>query len=267
LDDVQIWPVEWQDVWEDELVERCVVCEEAAVEYEGDRCAPCGRGEDPDDVWENPPPWSPEERSEPRSSGGGEFPGTGQGGRDEPLRRAERRAKAEDTDEAWAAYDRVRERAGLEATGQERIALSLARVQALDPETEEPEVVHGAWLAHEALRVSLGEEPVELEDTPWEQVGGDMDPATYDGWIGRVVGDWVEIRRIQAVRDSVGDSEAADVGHPWWAQQWDFGADDLALAAEGHDVSDLIEQSDLGHGFNEGTYAAMPPLYRAAFLA
>jgi len=61
----------------------------------------------------------------------------------------------------------------------------------------------------------------------WEQIGGDMNPGTYGGTIARSDGDGLELLKIQPVREYVGESEAAEVGHPFWTKEAYFDLADL----------------------------------------
>ena len=66
----------------------------------------------------------------------------------------------------------------------------------------------------------------------WVQIGGDMDPGTYGGTIATANGQTIEIRKIQPVREYVGDSEALEVGFPFWTKDGYFDLADLRLDRE-----------------------------------
>jgi len=61
----------------------------------------------------------------------------------------------------------------------------------------------------------------------WKQIGGDMHPGAHGGLIAEADGDHIELISIQPVRDFVGDSEAKDVGHPFWSKEAWFDLEDL----------------------------------------
>jgi len=64
----------------------------------------------------------------------------------------------------------------------------------------------------------------------WRQVDGDMDPGKYGGTIARFdpSGDYIELRKLQPVREYVGDSEALEVGFPFWSREGFFWIGDLS---------------------------------------
>jgi hypothetical protein len=62
----------------------------------------------------------------------------------------------------------------------------------------------------------------------WTQVGGDMNPGTYGAVIAKANGQTIEIRRIDPVREHIGDRDAAEVGFPFWTKDGYFDLDDLA---------------------------------------
>ena len=96
----------------------------------------------------------------------------------------------------------------------------------------------------------------------WEQIGGDMDPATYGGTISTADGRSIELIEIQPVREYVGDKEAADVGFPFWTKVADFDANDLSL--ENDDVQSALESI----GMSEETLEAdFTPTQRAVVIA
>jgi len=69
---------------------------------------------------------------------------------------------------------------------------------------------------------------IQIPNMPmWEQIGGDMNPATYGGTIARSDGDALELLKIQPVREYIGEREAAEVGFPFWTREAYFDLDDL----------------------------------------
>lgn len=54
-------------------------------------------------------------------------------------------------------------------------------------------------------------------DKCWRQVGGDMHPGYHGATLARLDGEAIEFLEIQPVRDYVGDTEAIDVGCPFWS--------------------------------------------------
>jgi hypothetical protein len=73
----------------------------------------------------------------------------------------------------------------------------------------------------------------------WEQIGGDMNPGTYGGLIASSDGRAIELRQIQPVREYVGDSEAEDVGFPFWSKDGYYTLDDLSL--DNDDVQSALD--------------------------
>lgn len=65
----------------------------------------------------------------------------------------------------------------------------------------------------------------------WRQIGGDLNPGAHGGTIAKCDGSSIEIREIQPIRDSVGDSEAVAVGHPFWTKEGYFDLSDLNVGA------------------------------------
>lgn len=61
----------------------------------------------------------------------------------------------------------------------------------------------------------------------WEQIGGDMSPGAYGGTLATADGSSIELLKIQPVREYVGDSEAKEVGFPFWTREASFTLDDL----------------------------------------
>lgn len=77
------------------------------------------------------------------------------------------------------------------------------------------------------MRATSGLE-IQIPDMPmWTQIGGDNDPAAYGGTFAKNDGDALEILKIQPVREYVGDSEAADVGFPFWTREAYYDLADL----------------------------------------
>ncbi len=66
----------------------------------------------------------------------------------------------------------------------------------------------------------------------WRQVGGDANPGAYGGIIARTDDNGLELLEIQPVRECVGDSEAKDVGFPFWSREAWYDASDLAAGLE-----------------------------------
>lgn len=75
-----------------------------------------------------------------------------------------------------------------------------------------------------------------------------MNPGTYGATIARADGRYIEIRQIQPVREYVGDSEALEVGFPFWTREAEFNLDDLDLERE--DVQGALDYCDL-HNYLE----------------
>lgn len=64
----------------------------------------------------------------------------------------------------------------------------------------------------------------------WQQIGGDMDPGTYGGTIAYADGRTIELKKIQPVREYVGDGDAKEVGFPFWTKEASFDASDLDVS-------------------------------------
>ena len=92
---------------------------------------------------------------------------------------------------------------------------------------------------------------IQIPTFDWKQVGGDMDPGAHGGIIGRADGDQIELIEIQPVREHVGDSEAADVGHPFWSKEGTYDLSDLSL--KDPDVAGAIEYTGLGESLLDMT--------------
>jgi hypothetical protein len=68
---------------------------------------------------------------------------------------------------------------------------------------------------------------IALPTMGWEQIDGDMDPGKYGGTIATADGRSIELIKIQPVREYVGDTEAKDVGFPFWTKEIYFSVHDL----------------------------------------
>jgi len=66
----------------------------------------------------------------------------------------------------------------------------------------------------------------------WKQIGGDANPGAHGGLLARCDGNGLELLEIQPVREYVGDSEAKDVGFPFWTREAWYDASDLAAGLE-----------------------------------
>lgn len=70
---------------------------------------------------------------------------------------------------------------------------------------------------------------IKIAKHGWVQVGGDQNPGTYGGTIATANGQTIEIRKIQPVREYVGEREAVEIGHPFWTRDGYFDLNDLDL--------------------------------------
>jgi hypothetical protein len=61
----------------------------------------------------------------------------------------------------------------------------------------------------------------------WHQIGGDMTPEKHGGLIAKRDGTSIELIEIQPVREYVGESEAKDVGFPFWSKTAYYDAREL----------------------------------------
>jgi hypothetical protein len=75
------------------------------------------------------------------------------------------------------------------------------------------------------IEPGVGSIEVVIPTMDWEQISGDM--GAYGGIIATGDGDHLELIEIQPVREHVGDSEAADVGFPFWTKEAWFDLADL----------------------------------------
>jgi len=72
---------------------------------------------------------------------------------------------------------------------------------------------------------------VKIPTFEWKQVDGDMDPSDHGGTIARADGDSIEFIEIQPVLAYVGESEALEIGYPFWSNEGYFTASDLEPGA------------------------------------
>jgi len=92
---------------------------------------------------------------------------------------------------------------------------------------------------------------VQIPDDPqWKQIGGDVDLSGHGGTLARTdtssLGRQIELLEIQPVREYVGESEAAEVGFPFWTREVSYTLEDLDLKNE--EVRSAMASS----GFDEG---------------
>jgi len=77
----------------------------------------------------------------------------------------------------------------------------------------------------------------------WTQIGGDINPGAHGGIIARRDADGsIEVLEIQPVVDSVGETEATEVGFPFWTREAYYSAEELTPEAEGN--AELLAQFD-----------------------
>lgn len=95
----------------------------------------------------------------------------------------------------------------------------------------------------------------------WRQVDGDMDPGAHGGVIAKCDGNHIEIMEIQPVRAQVGDSEALEVGFPFWSREAWYDLADLDLGSD--DVKDAMRY----RGIDEETLRALDSDGRAIAIA
>jgi hypothetical protein len=79
----------------------------------------------------------------------------------------------------------------------------------------------------------------------YKQVSGDVNPAQYGATLLRWEGDEIEIVQIQPVRNYLSDSEAVEIGFPFWKREARYSKQDLngveALNAVNSACLDLSE--------------------------
>jgi len=102
---------------------------------------------------------------------------------------------------------------------------------------------------------------IQIGTFSWRQVGGDMDPGGHGGLIARANGDQIELIEIQPVREYVGDSEAADVGFPFWTREASYDLNDLSLDKK--DVQSALQSMDI----DTDALEAITPDQRALAIA
>ena len=92
----------------------------------------------------------------------------------------------------------------------------------------------------------MASRPKYREDV-WYQIGGDVNASTYGATIARSDGFGIELRRIEPVREAVGDREAAEVGYPYWSSEAYVEPDELSgnLAEMLAQVEELDLNSEL----------------------
>lgn len=106
-------------------------------------------------------------------------------------------------------------------------------------------------------------EPLEvtIPTMDWEQINGDINPGAYGGTIARGDGNYLELLKIQPVREYVGDDDARDVGFPFWTREASYDAADLALSNES------VQSAMQYVGLDEDALRDMAPTVRAIALA
>ncbi len=103
---------------------------------------------------------------------------------------------------------------------------------------------------------------IEIPSFDWRQVGGDVNAGTYGATIARADGSTIELRKIQPVREYVGDSEAVEVGFPFWTRDGWF--DESNLRLDNDDVQSAIAL----YGWDEDdTLENLQPTERAIAIA
>lgn len=103
---------------------------------------------------------------------------------------------------------------------------------------------------------------IVIPDMPmWEQIGGDMNPGASGGIIARSDGDALELVEIQPVREYIGDTEAAEVGYPWWSREGYYYLDDLQF--DNKDVQSAMRS----WGWDESNLEELTPTQRAVAIA
>lgn len=66
----------------------------------------------------------------------------------------------------------------------------------------------------------------------YTQIGGDVNPGRYGALLARCDGSTLELIEIQPVREYVGESEAAEVGFPFWSREASYDLSDLQPDSE-----------------------------------
>jgi hypothetical protein len=102
---------------------------------------------------------------------------------------------------------------------------------------------------------------IEIPNHGWQQIGGDMDPGKYGGFIAKADGRAIEIRRIDPVREHIGDREAAEVGFPFWTRDGYFTAEDLDI--NNADVKSALDS----WGLDKNKLLELKPTSRAMVIA
>lgn len=107
------------------------------------------------------------------------------------------------------------------------------------------------------------DEPMEvtIPTMDWEQVDGDIDPGAYGATIARADGNYIELLKIQPVREYVGDDEAREVGFPFWTREASYDASDLDPSND--DVKGALQYI----GLDEGGLRDLTPTQRALTIA
>lgn len=100
---------------------------------------------------------------------------------------------------------------------------------------------------------------IKLKKFPWTQIGGDMNPGSYGGIIATSDGNSIEVLNIQPTREYVGDSEALEVGFPFWTSEAYYDLSDLDPSKHGDALSSV--------GLTEDMLNKMSPEERGVAMA
>jgi hypothetical protein len=84
---------------------------------------------------------------------------------------------------------------------------------------------------------------IPMPEFDWEQIDGDVNLPSYGGIIARCDGSTIDLVEIQPVREYVGDSEAAEVGFPFWTKTASYDAE--ALSPRDEQVELALASSDI----------------------
>ena len=66
-----------------------------------------------------------------------------------------------------------------------------------------------------------------MKKSNWTQIGGDMNPGSYGATLAKCNGSAIEILILQPTIEYVGESEALEVGFPFWTSEGYFDESDL----------------------------------------
>lgn len=102
---------------------------------------------------------------------------------------------------------------------------------------------------------------MDLNDTEWRQVSGDVNPCKHGGVFAKLDGEAIQLFGLEPVRNLVGDKDAVEVGHTFWSSEGWYDKSDL-----GYGESAASVMSSVGEEPDEAAWCKLEPLHRAVML-